>query len=85
MLTRGHERVAPGPPGRADGASGTAVTSGVMPLSACDRPVARPVARIARATRTPQSHVTFTPLCLGVSESWVGNQFHCHVRSLPPG
>ena len=35
MLTRGHERVAPGPPGRADGASGTAVISGVMPLSAC--------------------------------------------------
>jgi len=60
VLTRGHERVAPGPPGRADGASGTAVTSGVMPLSACDRPVARPVARIARATRTPQSHATFT-------------------------
>ena len=59
-LTRGHEQVAPGPPGRADGASGTAVTSGVMPLSACDRPVARPVARIARATRTPQSHATFT-------------------------
>src|SRR4029434_2186060 len=27
VLTRGHERVAPGPPGRADGASGTAVTS----------------------------------------------------------
>jgi len=28
--------------------------------SACDRPLARPVARIARATRTPQSHATFT-------------------------
>src|SRR4030095_14729233 len=32
VLTGGHQRVAPGPLGRAAGASGTAVTSGVMPL-----------------------------------------------------